>query len=347
MVINKRGILILLFLLCIANTILFKKQLLHILPIRAKTVAKNEINSTKMFLKRHIQFIKGNNLLVTCQNDNEIEIYSLLSPQILLTKFEKKPWGTWNIEGWFDSNDWSIPSKDNTLLAGGGSDWEYVFRVRTNKDEDYVFSGGNHGNEILKSLKILNPDNNSVITLSKGKKVTLKKLKIEEETFLTSRDNESSKYAEVKRIYTIIPSRINLETDFSFTSDIYMETSYVCMLPISKEYGRYIRFNDSGDIYITPPVGETLTTDKFENYIGKEKALSVDIWGDAMPSYRFNINIGNPEMVDNFHNKLKTFYWDMSKEENKLYFSKFDIEAKIIKGTKWKDIAEWNISIKK
>ena len=62
---------------------------------------------------------------------------------------------TLNIEAG-SSNDGFIPSNSRTLMIGG-SDWEYVFRVRR-KDlgNNYVFSGGNHGLEKMKSFKLIN-----------------------------------------------------------------------------------------------------------------------------------------------------------------------------------------------
>jgi len=99
------------------------------------------------------------------------------------------------------------------------------------------------------------------------------------------------------------------------------------MFPVPKEYGRYAKFMDTGNIVTTPGPGTTATTNTFENFLGKEKTKSVQIWGDINPSYKFNVWIENEEMVDNFNNKLKVFYWDMNRVSNKLYFSKYDNEA--------------------
>ena len=62
---------------------------------------------------------------------------------------------------------------------------------------------------------------NSEINLEKGKMIRLEKLQIEEETDLSFDDTSNSKYANVKRIYSISPNKITLKTDFEFTSDIW------------------------------------------------------------------------------------------------------------------------------
>lgn len=314
-----------------------------------KSFVKSAINNTKRFIGAGGPSLNENEMILTIPGEGVIQIYSLLPDKnLLITQFNKKEWGTWNIEGWFASNDGFIPSGSQALMVGGGSDWEYVFRVRKDLGNNYVFSGGNHGLEKLKSLKLINPMDNSEINLEKGKMIRLEKLQIEEETDLSFDDTSNSKYANVKRIYSISPNKITLKTNFEFTSDIFMGTSYVCMLPTSKNYGRYALFKESGNVYTTPSEGETYTTNSFENFLGKEASTTVEVWGDAKPSYKFITSIRDSEMVDNFTNEFKTFYWDLNKYGNKLYFSKFDNEnaQKIEKGTKWENYCEWYIEIK-
>jgi hypothetical protein len=189
---------------------------------------------------------------------------------------------------------------------------------------------------------------NSEIDLDKGKLIRLEKIQIEEETDLYFNETSDSKYATVKRTYLISPNKITLKTNFEFTSDIFMGTSYVCMLPILKNYGKYALFRESGNVYTTPSEGETLSKDGFDNFLGKEASTTVEVWGDAKPSYKFITLIRDSKMVDNFRNELKTFYWDLNECGNKLYFSKFDNEnaQKIKKGTRWENYCEWCIVIK-
>lgn len=286
-------------------------------------------------------------LMLYQPSDKELEIYTYISNnKKLITKFTKKEWGTWNIDGWFLSKDWSIPVEDKSLIAGGGSDWEYAFRVARGTNVPYVFSGGNHGREKLKSLKIVeNLQETSEIRVDIGEVISVDSLSIMENTLLTFDDAFKNKYADVERVYTIYSSKLKLQTKFKFTSDVYMGTSYVCMFPTSKKRGRYIKFLESGNEYKTPKTGETLTTNEFDNYIGKEKTLAVKIYGESDFPYSFKVSIQNESMVEYFKNKYKVFYWDANEMGNKLYFSRYNNEDyKLIKaGTQWVHEQEWEI----
>ena len=284
-------------------------------------------------------------LTLVKSSNKEFDIYSNLNGNsMLLTRFDKKDWGTWNIGGWLYSNHHSSSPNDYELLAGGGTDWEYVFRVSQSGIGTLDFSGGNHGKELLKSIKLVfGKDEVNLDKLKIGEKKQLNDLTIYESTSLAFDDNSKNRYANVLRKYTILPSKITLETNFEFTAQTFMGTSYVCMFPVSKSFGRYAKFIDSGNTYKTPPTGQTLTAGSFENYLGKEKTMSVEMWGDAKPSFKFDVRIDNAGMVNNFNNKLKVFYWDLNRDTNKLYFSKYDSEnlQKIPAGTKWSNKAEW------
>ncbi|MDQ2087390.1 hypothetical protein RBH29_13240 [Herbivorax sp. ANBcel31] len=287
-------------------------------------------------------------MVVTMENDKTLGIYSKLpDDKMLLTKFTKKPWGTWNIGGWYIITDDKIPSKKHYSLADGSSDWEYVFRVSKNHSGGYEFSGGNHENEILKSLKFFKNGKETELFLQEGEKHYISNLKIVEETYLTTNNSPSEKYAQVVRTYSFSPSKITLDTNFDFISDIYMGTSYVCMMPTNKSFARHIKFLDSKNTYSTPEPGNTLTTSEFENYIGKEKTMSVKLWGDSNPSYSFLVGIGNKKMVDYFNNNLKVFLWDLNEKANKLYFSKYDNQdfTLVEKGTEWNNSSYWKLMV--
>lgn len=281
------------------------------------------------------------------KSEKTIDIYfSMSDGKDSFIRFENKSNGTWNLRGWYLSRDNQIPSQKATLLAGSTSDWEYVLRVANKVNGSYQFSGGSHGNEILQSFKLLDNEKGMDFSLNIGQKVHVSNLKIIEDTYLTM--SGSKKYASVKRTYIISPSKIDLYTEYNFISDVYVGTSYVCMIPITKTYGRNIKIVDTGNVYRAPASGNTLSTDEFSNYIGKEKTLSVEMWGDHNPSYRCIVGIENEDMVDRFQNELKVFYWDINTTTNKLYFSKYDNEdyTLISKGTKWSNHAFWEYQIK-
>jgi hypothetical protein len=104
---------------------------------------------------------------------------------------------------------------------------------------------------------------------------------------------------------------------------------------------------DSQNVYSTPEYGSTLTTGEFENYIGKEKTMSVKIWGDSNPSYSFLVGIKDEKSVDYFNNDLKVFFWDLNKQGNKLYFSKYSNEnfTLVQKGTQWDNSVFWELVV--
>jgi hypothetical protein len=93
------------------------------------------------------------------------------------------------------------------------------------------------------------------------------------------------------------------------------------MVPMTKAYGNHIIFKGSYDTFDTPKEGKTEADTNISNYYGQEPAMGAQMWGDVNPAYRFFVKIKNSNMVDNFSNSLKTFYWDINKEANKLYFS--------------------------
>jgi len=277
-------------------------------------------------------------LVLTKPDTDELHISNQLPDgRTLLTKFKKTPWGTWNIANWFSSDSY----------LAGDSDWEYVFRVSESPDSGYYFSGGAHGRERLNNLKIFDGINNTPSNVEVGSHSIHKLIKIIEETSLTFDAEMTKEYARVQRIYLISPSKITLNTTITFTNKVFMGTSYVCMFPVSKEYGRYIKFNDTGTVIATPPTGKTLTNGGFENFLGREKTLSVNLWGDANPNYQFKIWIDNENMVDGFNNSLKTFYWDCNIFGNKLYFSKYDNDKPnvIEPGTVWYHVQGWELHV--
>lgn len=316
-----------------------------ITAVKSLAHAKQSIRSTQVSVPQDIAK-SATGLTVLKKDKKNIDVYfEMTNGKKSFIRFENKSNGTWNLRGWYLSRDNQIPSNKTTSLAGNTSDWEYVLRVTDKVNTEYQFSGGSHYNEKLQSIELFDNEKDTKFSLNIGQKVDVSKLKIIENTYLTM--NNSTKYAAVKRTYIISPSRIDLYTDFNFIKDVFVGTSYICMLPTNKTYGRNIKFIDTGSIYNTPAYGTTLTTNGFENFIGKEKTLSVEIWGDTNPSYKCTVGIQNEYMVDKFQNELKVFYWDFNKNSNKLYFSKYDSKdyTLISKGTKWSNHAFWEYRI--
>ena len=107
----------------------------------------------------HVTEYTKHSMTLTKTNDGTYTLSTTASNGKTLTQtFYKTNWGTWNI---------GALTIGNVHLAGGSTDWEYVFRAKGAKDG---FSGGNHANEILVELKIYDGVSGKEIKLSNGQK---------------------------------------------------------------------------------------------------------------------------------------------------------------------------------
>lgn len=290
--------------------------------------------------------IKYGKLYITKNQDESIYIYNLLNDgRLLLTTFTKKEWGTYNLGAQQLCLDGKIPSEDRKSLVSGATDWEYVLIAGETKNT-LNFSGGNHKNEKMIYMEFLDDEGN-IIDLNQDRMIELNNLTIMEYTQLYTNNDKENTFCNIVRNYFFEPSKITFTSDFTFTKGIYLGNTYVCMFPVSKKYGNHILFVDPDKEYTTPPFGETFTKDGFENYYGLLPTLSAEIWGDESDDIRFKVSIKNRQMVDNFQNRLKVFFWDLNKNENKLYFSKYDTNSPtyITAGTVWNNKAVWEIIV--
>lgn len=240
--------------------------------------------------------------------------------QTLQLTFTEKDWGTWNLGAW------RLYSSDGkyTNFVSGSTDWEYVYR--SGKDSgSWVWSGGNHGNEKLISLKFYNGETDEEIKMSMGDSRTVNVLRIVEKTQLHWGDTEDT-YCDVVRTYTITGPQIILDVDYEYTQDCYHWLSYTCMFPIEKKYGLWCDM-----IGVDNNLIKTIETLKVgaADYSGPmnsgNAAWRADIYGYEDDRYHFDIRVRTIESsLENMTNAFKTAFWDMNTGTNKLYFSKFD-----------------------
>ncbi|MDD4125325.1 MAG: discoidin domain-containing protein, partial [Eubacteriales bacterium] len=153
--------------------------------------------------------------------------------------FDKKGWGTWNI---------GTLTVGGVSLAGGGTDWEYVYRA-SSYSGGCVWSGGNHGNENLVEMKFYDGITGKELIFDKvGAEHSVGNLVIVEKTKLHWGDAEVT-YCDVVRTYTVVGQKISLKVSYDFTKDCYYGLSYTCMFPVPKTVGLYIDFlNDDGTV---------------------------------------------------------------------------------------------------
>ncbi|MBQ8003100.1 MAG: hypothetical protein IJ297_06625, partial [Clostridia bacterium] len=147
------------------------------------------------------------------------ELYEVLhytqSGKMLKLQLYKTAWGTWNL------GDFSLV--DNTgiqkTVIGGGTDWEYVFRVFNPITQNLEFTGGNHGSEVCSSLVMYDSVTGLAVNPAIGESMYVNRLVIEEDTTILLANVDYLPYANVKRVYTVVGDRVNLDCKVTFTRD--------------------------------------------------------------------------------------------------------------------------------
>lgn len=263
----------------------------------------------------------------------EIYYYSQ-SGRWLTHQLYQTDWGTWNL-GTTSIDDYGI-KKD---IIGGGTDWEYVFRVFNPISQNLEFTGGNHGSEELKSISMYDAVTGEGFSLETGESKYVNRLVIEEKTTIMLANVDYLPYAEVTRVYTIVGKTINLDSTITFTRDVQMALSYSSMASVHKDFSSCCMFGGENGV-MTGPKG-TFTNEKLGNY----DAMICYLSGDD-PTVRVTVGIYNKQdMTDSFSNKDKTFLWDMSEQYNKLYFSKYSMSTleRVMTGTVWSFRSYWTV----
>ena len=279
----------------------------------------------------------------------------------LLLTFYRTGWGTYNL------GKWQLTDGNGTnLFIAGATDWEYVYRVAPSASAGWVWSGGNHANEKLRSLHFYDGKTNQELSLSVGQSVSVDNLKIVEETTLywdpAGSDgkynyDENNRYCNAVRTYAVVGPqiRLNVDYDYCYGKDAYYDTSYTCMFPIEKRYGLYCAFLDGKENLLS--VVETLKkgdpTYNGKQYDGNAAERCV-VWGyDGREKYKFDVRVLTPDTsCNNFDNKMKVSFWDMNTTTNKIYFSKFptgnyaagsagSAKQKVSAGTKLHTECQW------
>lgn len=234
--------------------------------------------------------------------------------------FDKKSWGTWNIGTW---------SYDSNALAGGGTDWEYVYRSAATSNGALEFTGGNHGNEQLVEIKFYNGVTKQELALAVGNSTNIRNLMIVEKTKICFA-NTTTAYCDVIRTYHVAGNNITLDVEYNYIKDVYFGLSYTCMFPIAKTYGLNIQFNNLNG---TKKNVETLKVGAAD-YSGPQygsAAVDCTMYGYVNNAYKFDVKVYTlADSCDDLKNTNKTFYWDMNATHNKLYFSKYDSNARTL-----------------
>lgn len=276
-------------------------------------------------------------MIITKTNENRFDIvHYTQGGNTLTTQLYKTEWGTWNL------GDMSYSDCNMTkTVIGGATDWEYVFRVENPINHNLEFTGGNHGNEVLKSIGMYDVVTGETFNLEVGESKYVNRLVVEENTTIKLGNVDYLNYADVKRVYTFVGKTVNLDCEIVFTRDVKMALSYSAMACVNKDFSRYCFF-DNGTYVTTEAKGNAS-----KKYYGNVSSTECVLSGDD-PSVKVKVGIYNPkDMTDNFSNRDKVFLWDMTEEFNKLYFSKYDMTSltKVVSGTQWTFGSYWSVDI--
>jgi hypothetical protein len=268
-------------------------------------------------------------------NDREQVIWS----------FSLKDWGTWNIY-WLALSD--NPEQGPTTamnnrrqIAGGGTDWEYVYRGGPVKSGAMEWMGGNHGNEDLISLTLIG--DGEKIDLKRwpgGRERTFSQVQIREETRLIN-SNMDGEVAAIVRLYEVVPNGLRLTTTTEWLQDTWLDIGYAAMYPISKTYGRYWQFAGYDKVYSVPGPGQT--TNRFYGFVDTTETV---FWGDDDPKIRTRSWIADRAAVlDWKYTADKTRVWDIGASQVKLYYAVFSNKGAVLmpRGTRWEVLRGWDI----
>lgn len=274
-------------------------------------------------------------MVITKVNEERYDIlHYTQGGNYLTTRLYKTAWGTWNL------GDMTYSSNSVTkTVIGGATDWEYVFRVENPINQNLEFTGGNHGNEAMRSFSMYDAVTGETFTLDVGESKYVNRLVVEENTCIKLGDVDYLNYADVKRVYTFVGKTVNLDCEITFTRDVKMSLSYTAMASVNKDFSRYCFF-DNGMYVSTEPKGSVSN-----KYMGNVSATLCQMSGDDN-TVKVNVGIYKPkDMTDNFSNRDKVFLWDMTEDFNKLYFSKYDMTrlTRVEAGTVWNFGTSWSV----
>lgn len=237
------------------------------------------------------------------------------------SSYSGKNWGSWNI---------GTSTYNGKALAGGGTDWEYVYRASDKETGGWVWSGGNHGNELFLSLEVYDAVTGAKKELKNGESFKTKGIKLVEKLHLHWGD-PSKYYAEVTRTYYIAGTRIELDVDYHYVRDSYFYMSYTCMFPIYKSFcgtdgGRARIYATDGTYHESATTnGNVYATEYGDHYDRGNKSLKTTFWSYANKDWKYDVEVFTPyDSTDNFSNTAKTQLWDMNRVSDKLYVSKFE-----------------------
>ncbi len=251
--------------------------------------------------------------------------------------FAQTAWGTWNLGAWR-----LVGEEGTTVFVAGSTDLEYVYRA-AKKPGDWVWSGGNHGNEKLIDLTFYDGATGKKLDVEAGS-VSADSFTVVERTKLHWGD-ENDSYCNVTRIYTFCGPQVRLNVDYDYTQDCCFYLSYTGMFPVDKRYGLWCDMYDAqGSKLATIETEKVGKADYSGNVHSGNAAVRAVIYGYEQTDYSFDIRVTTfADSVNDLNNDYKTSFWDMNQTQNKLYFSKYflDKPTNVSAGTQLRTECIW------
>ncbi len=216
-------------------------------------------------------------------------------------EFMLKNWGIWNI--------YAVSINKEYISGTSGTDWDYVYYGKPVNGKELAWMGGNHGNEVLKTLDFF-VDGKKIIN---GTYKIHKNLTIVETTDLVYPEGEQV-VGSVIRKYVINleePNRFDFSQETTWHTDMLIDRAYMCMLPMMKKHGRHFVMGNA-----TGSFEDNIRTDGRK---GWQKATETFMYGDY--GWGMIAGIDSLESVDNFKNtSAGALIWDLSTNQIKLYY---------------------------
>lgn len=218
-------------------------------------------------------------------------------------EFNKKDWGTWNIL--------AVSVNKKYISSPTGTDWEYVYLAKPKEAVTADWLGGNHGNEVLKTLEFIVDGQ----VVKDGLYKVESNLVIKETTDLVYPVTKEI-VGSVVRHYEVNlenPNRLDFSQKTIWHTDMDIDRAYICMLPIDKRYGRHFEMGNIKDSFAN--------NIKTGNSKGWQHVTETFLYGDN--SWGMIAGIDSLDSVDQYqYSKGGAFVWDLASNHVKLYYPK-------------------------
>ncbi len=311
------------------------------------------------------EILESHEMTVTRVNKSQYKIESNTEAGKFTVTLDEKTWSTFNLGAITLVDDKGV----NHVFTGGSTDLEYVYRTQRSSGGTVVWSGGNHGNEILVSLKFYDAETEQEIVLDKdGASAKVNKLHVIENTKLLFKEDsdgdgygyrykdketytEDDIYAEVTRKYTFVGPQFKLNVDYKYVKDTYYQLSYTCMFPIEKKYGLYADMFDKEGNKVSTIETKTVGSPNYDGPMNSGNAATRAVmYSKTYPQYKFDVQVTtHKDSLENQKNSFKTAFWDMNTTSNKLYLSKYDTSSstKVASGSEFHTECIWTFVYEK